>query len=79
MIRRSGSVRRSGRTTSTPRRGPPSGSRPATLWINSPQRVFDELPFGGWGASGFGKEHGIEALEHYMEAKSVVVRRSRPS
>jgi acyl-CoA reductase-like NAD-dependent aldehyde dehydrogenase len=45
-------------------------------WINSPQRVFDELPFGGWGASGFGKEHGIEALDHYMESKAVVVRRA---
>ncbi|MGH2946097.1 MAG: aldehyde dehydrogenase family protein [Solirubrobacteraceae bacterium] len=45
-------------------------------WVNSPQRIFDELPFGGWGASGFGKEHGIEALDHYMESKSVVVRRS---
>jgi acyl-CoA reductase-like NAD-dependent aldehyde dehydrogenase len=48
-------------------------------WINSPQRVFDELPFGGWGASGFGKEHGIEALDHYMESKSVVVRRNPPA
>jgi succinate-semialdehyde dehydrogenase/glutarate-semialdehyde dehydrogenase len=48
-------------------------------WVNSPQRIFDELPFGGWGASGFGKEHGIEALDHYQEAKSVVVRRQRPS
>src|SRR3954469_9761378 len=48
-------------------------------WVNSPQRVFDELPFGGWGASGFGKEHGIEALDHYMESKSVVVRRNPPS
>jgi succinate-semialdehyde dehydrogenase/glutarate-semialdehyde dehydrogenase len=45
-------------------------------WINSPQRVFDELPFGGWGASGFGKEHGMEALDHYMESKAVVVRRA---
>jgi acyl-CoA reductase-like NAD-dependent aldehyde dehydrogenase len=48
-------------------------------WVNSPQRVFDELPFGGWGASGFGKEHGIEALDHYMESKSVVVRRNPPA
>jgi acyl-CoA reductase-like NAD-dependent aldehyde dehydrogenase len=45
-------------------------------WINSPQRVFDELPFGGWGASGFGKEHGIEALDQYLESKAVVVRRA---
>jgi acyl-CoA reductase-like NAD-dependent aldehyde dehydrogenase len=44
-------------------------------WVNSPQRVYDELPFGGWKESGVGKEHGIEALDHYLEEKSVVVRR----
>jgi acyl-CoA reductase-like NAD-dependent aldehyde dehydrogenase len=43
-------------------------------WINSPQRLYDELPFGGFRASGYGKEHGIEALEQYTESKSVVVR-----
>lgn len=45
-------------------------------WINSPQIVYDELPFGGWKQSGYGKEHGIEALDFYTETKSVVVRRS---
>jgi acyl-CoA reductase-like NAD-dependent aldehyde dehydrogenase len=45
-------------------------------WINSPQIVYDELPFGGVGESGIGKEHGPEALEHYQEAKAVVVKRS---
>lgn len=45
-------------------------------WINSPQIVYDELPFGGWKQSGHGKEHGIEALDYYTETKSVVVRRS---
>lgn len=45
-------------------------------WINSPQKIYDELPFGGVKQSGFGKEHGIEALEFYMETKSVVVKRS---
>ncbi|MGQ0568849.1 MAG: aldehyde dehydrogenase family protein [Armatimonadota bacterium] len=45
-------------------------------WINSPQKIYDELPFGGVKQSGVGKEHGIEALEHYMETKSVVVKRS---
>jgi acyl-CoA reductase-like NAD-dependent aldehyde dehydrogenase len=43
-------------------------------WINSPQRLYDELPFGGIGASGYGKEHGHEALDEYTESKSVVVR-----
>lgn len=45
-------------------------------WINSPQIVFDELPFGGWKQSGYGKEHGNEAIEYYTETKSVVVGRS---
>ncbi len=45
-------------------------------WINSPQKIYDELPFGGVKQSGLGKEHGIEALEYYMETKSVVVKRS---
>lgn len=45
-------------------------------WINSPQIVYDELPFGGWKQSGHGKEHGIEALDYYTETKSVVVRRA---
>lgn len=45
-------------------------------WINAPQRIYDELPFGGVKQSGQGKEHGIEALDYYMETKSVVVKRS---
>jgi acyl-CoA reductase-like NAD-dependent aldehyde dehydrogenase len=43
-------------------------------WVNSPQKIYDELPFGGLKQSGFGKEHGMEALDHYMETKSVVVK-----
>jgi succinate-semialdehyde dehydrogenase/glutarate-semialdehyde dehydrogenase len=42
-------------------------------WVNSLQVAHDELPFGGIKMSGFGKEHGIEALEAYTELKSVVV------
>jgi len=45
-------------------------------WINSGQIVYDELPFGGFGESGLGKEHGNEALDHYQESKAVVVRQS---
>jgi succinate-semialdehyde dehydrogenase/glutarate-semialdehyde dehydrogenase len=41
-------------------------------WINSRTKVYDELPFGGWKSSGYGKEHGIEAFDFYTEAKSVV-------
>ena len=42
-------------------------------WINSRTKVYDELPFGGWKASGYGKEHGEEAFDFYTEAKSVVL------
>jgi succinate-semialdehyde dehydrogenase/glutarate-semialdehyde dehydrogenase len=41
-------------------------------WVNSRTKVYDELPFGGWKASGYGKEHGLEAFDHYTETKSVV-------
>ncbi|MFQ5648727.1 MAG: aldehyde dehydrogenase family protein [bacterium] len=41
-------------------------------WINSAQIIFDEMPFGGFKQSGLGKEHGSEALDYYMETKSVV-------
>jgi succinate-semialdehyde dehydrogenase/glutarate-semialdehyde dehydrogenase len=43
-------------------------------WINSPTKVYDQLPFGGVKASGFGKEHGSEALDHYTDLKSVVLK-----
>ena len=42
-------------------------------WVNSAQIIFDEMPFGGWKQSGLGQEHGLEALEHYTMAKSVVI------
>jgi acyl-CoA reductase-like NAD-dependent aldehyde dehydrogenase len=42
-------------------------------WINSRTKVYDELPFGGWKSSGYGKEHGEEAFDFYTETKSVVL------
>jgi len=44
-------------------------------WINSLTKIYDELPFGGFKQSGVGQEHGIEAIDHYMATKSVVVKR----
>jgi acyl-CoA reductase-like NAD-dependent aldehyde dehydrogenase len=41
-------------------------------WVNSRTKVYDELPFGGWKSSGYGKEHGQEAFDFYTESKSVV-------
>jgi succinate-semialdehyde dehydrogenase/glutarate-semialdehyde dehydrogenase len=42
-------------------------------WVNQIHYGYDELPFGGMKDSGFGKEHGLEALDGYVELKSVVV------
>ena len=42
-------------------------------WVNQIHYGYDELPFGGVKASGIGKEHGIEALDSYVELKSLVV------
>lgn len=42
-------------------------------WVNQNHFGYDELPFGGVKASGYGKEHGIEAMDYYFEDKSVVV------
>ncbi len=42
-------------------------------WVNDIQVAYDQLPFGGVKRSGFGKEHGLEALEGYLEKKSVVL------
>jgi succinate-semialdehyde dehydrogenase/glutarate-semialdehyde dehydrogenase len=47
-------------------------------WVNSVNKVYDELPFGGLKQSGYGKEHGTEALDYYQETKSVVVRHDAP-
>jgi succinate-semialdehyde dehydrogenase/glutarate-semialdehyde dehydrogenase len=42
-------------------------------WVNQLHYGYDELPFGGTKQSGFGREHGLEALGEYTELKSVVV------
>jgi acyl-CoA reductase-like NAD-dependent aldehyde dehydrogenase len=42
-------------------------------WVNQIHYGYDELPFGGVKDSGFGKEHGIEAMDSYVNLKSVVV------
>jgi acyl-CoA reductase-like NAD-dependent aldehyde dehydrogenase len=42
-------------------------------WVNQMHYGYDEMPFGGVKMSGIGREHGAEALEEYVEHKSVVV------
>ena len=44
-----------------------------TVWINAYNLYDAALPFGGFKQSGFGRELGREALDHYTEVKSVWV------
>jgi aldehyde dehydrogenase (NAD+) len=42
-----------------------------TIWINAYNFYDAALPFGGYKQSGFGRELGMHAIEHYTELKSV--------
>ncbi len=42
-----------------------------TVWINTYGLMDASLPFGGYKSSGFGRELGANALEHYTEIKTV--------
>ncbi len=45
--------------------------RAGTVWINTYGLMDAALPFGGYKQSGFGRELGMQALEHYTEVKTV--------
>jgi len=42
-----------------------------TVWINTYGLMDASLPFGGYKSSGFGRELGMHAIEHYTELKTV--------
>ena len=47
--------------------------RAGTVWINAYRVVGPHVPFGGFGASGIGRENGVDAIREYTETKSVWV------
>ena len=47
------------------------GMRSGMVWINCYKRVNPASPFGGVGASGYGREMGFEAMTQYTDVKSV--------
>jgi acyl-CoA reductase-like NAD-dependent aldehyde dehydrogenase len=48
--------------------------RAGRLWVNSPQVNFPELPVGGFGCSGIGREAGSTGIRGYCEAKTYIMR-----
>ncbi len=47
--------------------------RAGTVWINAYRVVTPNMPFGGFGLSGIGRENGTNAVNEYLEEKSVIV------
>ena len=42
-----------------------------TVWVNTYRSTSYTTPFGGYKASGLGRENGIEAIKEYLQTKSV--------
>jgi succinate-semialdehyde dehydrogenase / glutarate-semialdehyde dehydrogenase len=49
------------------------GLQVGMLWVNQPPMALPEMPFGGVKDSGYGSEGGPEALEAYLNTKSVSI------
>jgi succinate-semialdehyde dehydrogenase / glutarate-semialdehyde dehydrogenase len=47
------------------------GIEAGMVWINQPATALPEMPFGGMKDSGYGSEGGMEALEAYLNTKTV--------
>jgi acyl-CoA reductase-like NAD-dependent aldehyde dehydrogenase len=47
--------------------------RAGTVWVNSYRVVAPQVPFGGLGDSGWGRENGTEAMHSFTETKAVWV------
>ncbi|MBV8125914.1 MAG: aldehyde dehydrogenase family protein [Burkholderiaceae bacterium] len=53
-----------------------AGLRTGLVWINTPQLIFPQVCWGGFGASGLGRELGLEGLRAFQELRHVVRRRA---
>lgn len=47
--------------------------RAGTVWINTYRAVSVTAPFGGYKQSGIGRENGVEAIDAYLQTKSVMI------
>src|SRR5829696_2804337 len=49
-------------------------TKAGTVWVNCYMDGFPEISFGGYGASGIGRELGRTAIDEYIEHKSTIIR-----
>ena len=42
-----------------------------TVWVNGYRYTTPQSPFGGYKASGLGRESGVDAIDEYLQTKSV--------
>jgi aldehyde dehydrogenase (NAD+) len=47
--------------------------RAGTVWVNAYRAVAPQVPFGGVGLSGIGRENGADAIRDYTETKAIWV------
>ncbi|TKT78223.1 aldehyde dehydrogenase [Aquamicrobium sp. LC103] len=47
--------------------------RAGVVWVNTYRYLRWSIPYGGFKASGWGRENGIEALDPYLETRATVV------
>jgi phenylacetaldehyde dehydrogenase len=50
--------------------------RAGTVWVNAYRVVGPNVPFGGFGASGIGRENGVDVLKEYTETRSIWIETS---
>lgn len=51
------------------------GVRCGYFWINTYGAIFGDVPFGGFGLSGLGREAGIDGYNAYTEQKTILIDR----
>lgn len=44
------------------------------VWVNTYNKVYSEMPFGGYKQSGIGRTHGVRAIEFFTEEKTVILK-----
>lgn len=50
--------------------------RAGVVWVNTYRVISPQMPFGGYGLSGYGREAGAESINDYLRTKSVWINTS---